>query len=393
MNRNVFERIEKKLKPDKALIDEVLAKAEKISKTKGAAPGMTFEHKESPTITTASAQRSVTASVKNQLGLVLSSAAALALIVAMTVFFGANKDIHSGENAPRVSAVVSDNELSDNAHDMFTTDDEQVQNSFADNTDENDQQWTERPDIQHNEYDEWLPDTEYDEDGNAFSKAIALGSPTDEYASFELNGKLYHFACGNYGEIYSMLDEGYISRNNIPNSSYIGEKMATVKISSQYTDIRPNASAEIYSLKYTDPDYLAAVRFIDQNDDPRYYLYAVTERSYDSFAELLHALNIEKCAFDGQAINRRSGEYAFIDDESVLVQKILSLDGERADNAHGEMAWETILDTPLYGGSLSFKWYTEGYVIVNAFGAEKTYAIGKETVEEIAQYINNNGHN
>lgn len=56
------------------------------------------------------------------------------------------------------------------------------------------------------------------------------------------------------------------------------------------------------------------------------------------------------------------------------------------------MAWQTFLDAPLYGGSLSFKWYPEGYVTVNAFGMEKTYDIGEDAAAEIIDYINVNSH-
>ena len=240
---------------------------------------------------------------------------------------------------------------------------------------------------------EWFPDSGNDypvtaEEGDGYQQAGVLALPTEEYREIALDGQTYHFACGDYGEIW----EFYIGSNNIPNSSYIGEYITTVDAASLYGDIRPNTQAEIYSLKYADSSFMVAAKFPNFNNDQRYYLFANTEKYYGSFSELIYALNMDKYTFNGQAINVYDNTKKYIDDDSELTQLFLSADGELTDTAYGETAWKTYLDAPMYGASVNFTCYSEGYIAVNVFGNTAVYNAGTAVTDSITSYINNNSH-
>lgn len=241
--------------------------------------------------------------------------------------------------------------------------------------------------------DKWFPDAGFDYsmtsgEDDGYQQAAVLALPIEEYRDIEMNGINYHFACGDYGDIW----ESYIGSNNIPNSSYIDEYITTVDAASLYGDIRPNTQAEIYSLKYADTDFLLAVRFPNFNNDQRYYLFANMEKTYETLTELMYALNIDRYTFNGQAINVYDGMTKYINDDSELTQMLFSADGELTDTAYGEAAWKTYLDTPMYGASVNFTCYSEGYIAVNVFGNEMVYNVGTDTTSQITGYINENSH-
>ena len=408
MKRDVFERIEKKLEPEDALVAKVLERAEELVKDEN----------------TPVSNRNT---ISFRYGLVISSVAALTLIVGVTAFLGTNlniddsssdvsvlehaestkdtsssndrKETQKSDSSSDITETINEDEDSqkDEEPEASSSEMEETENSEVENIQEDEHPKDISPEIKEtenidSEREAWYPDRE----GEFYTEVTALALPTSEYISFELNGKTYRFACGTYGEIYSLIDHSYLGGTNIPNDSYVDELIAYSDISSLYGDIRPDAPVEVYSLKYVDSDYLVAVKFMDFNNDQRYYLYADTEYTYDSFSDLIYALNMEKCAFDGQAINRRTEPYciSLIDHQTELIQMLLELDGNLTDTAYGDMAWETFLDAPLYGGSLSFKWYASGYVTVNAFGYEyeKTYDIGADAAIRIIDYIDANSY-
>ena len=73
---------------------------------------------------------------------------------------------------------------------------------------------------------------------------------------------------------------------------------------------------------------------------------------------------------------------------SELAQLIISADGVPADTAYGEAQWKTYLDAPMYGASVNFTCYSEGYIAVNYFGNTAVYNVGTDTTSRITEYIN-----
>ena len=71
-----------------------------------------------------------------------------------------------------------------------------------------------------------------------------------------------------------------------------------------------------------------------------------------------------------------------------MAQLILSADGELTDTAYGEAAWKTYLDAPIYGASVNFTCYSEGYIAVNYFGNTAVYNVGTDTTSRITEYSN-----
>ena len=381
MKRDVFERIEKQLEPDDTLIESVINKAKSMEKAGTHPP-----------------KKGISMLCK----IIGSSAAAVLLLIGVVSIINSKSgNIRPNIDTPDVisyniattsvtpeetSAVVTQNTTVSSKSNTTKKKAATLQTTTVVTTQT---EPVTEPVVQDDGRSQWSPDPNRDYYGaDSDGSAAALAAPTGDYRSFEKDGSTFNFACGNYGEIY----ENYTDGMNIPNNSYIGEYMATAAINSIYGDLLPATSGEIYSLKYIDPDYLAAVKFPYYNDDPRYYLFANTNKTYNSFSELLYALNIERCTFDGRAINKYNDTTQIIDNDSELVQQILSIDGSLTDTAYGEPSWRTYLDIPLYGASLSFTWYSDGYVTVNAFGSEVVYEIGSEMASQIINYIDNTGY-
>ena len=387
MKDNDYRRIENQLEPDDRLVRNVINKASELSANSVMAEDYLRDHDVSETIT-----------VKHNSAYkyILSAAAALALVFGVGAYMRSNNAVKT--HLPDASSVEEKvAEVTESTPETVIADDApsteslaEVTESTADKTESiADESEAEIPDDGRSE---WRPDKTADsfENGNGNGEVSALARATEEYRSFEMNGKTYYSAWGNYGEIY---DETYILGNNILNNSYIDELIANVDVDSMFADIgRPAAQAEVYSLKYADPDYYAAVRFIDVNGDERFYLFADNSRSFDTLAEHLLALNTDIYTFDGTAIIRRNGVRSFIDDDSTLKEMLLSADGEKTDTAYGETGCEIFLDTPAYGGSVGYTVYSDGYIAVNAFGSESVYNVGTETTAQMISYVNENCH-
>ena len=394
MKDNDYKRIENQLEPDDRLVRNVIVKASELSANSVMAEDYLRDHDVPETIT-----------VKHNSAYkyILSAVAALALVFGVGAYMRSNNAVKT--HLPDASSVEEKvAEVTESTPETVITDDAPSTESVAEVTESKvdiiestadktesiaDESEAEIPDDGRSE---WRPDKTADslESGNGNGEVAALAHATEEYRSFEMNGKTYYSAWGNYGEIY---DETFILGNNILNSSYIDELIANVDVDSMFADIgRPAAQAEVYSLKYADPDYYAAVRFIDVNGDERFYLFADNSRSFDTLAEHLLALNTDIYTFDGTAIIRRNGVRYFIDEDSTLKEMILSADGEKTDTAYGEAGCEIFLDTPAYGGSVGYTVYSDGYIAINAFGSESVYNVGTETTAQMISYVNENCH-
>ncbi|MBO4866678.1 MAG: hypothetical protein J5582_08925 [Ruminococcus sp.] len=387
MKDNDFRRIENQLEPDDRLVRNVIDKASELSANSEMAEDYLKSHDVTETIT-----------VKHNrvYRYVLSAAAALALVLGAGIYIRSNNAVkthtHDASSTEENAAVVTDS-----TPETSVTENVPVSESIAEAVEST----VDTPDsvadeseseIKDDGRSEWKPDRTADsfENENGNGQAAVLAPATDEYRSFEMNGKTYYFACGNKGEIY---DPEHMIRNNIPNISYINEFLTNAEVPSTFGDIRPSAQAEVYSLQFADPGYLVAVRFIDVNGDERYYLFADMDHSFDTLEEHLLALNIDIYTFDGTAIIRRDGVRSFIDDDSTLKEMLLSANGEKTDTAYGEALCEIYLDTPIYGGSVGYTVYSDGYIgVVNGFGSESIYKVGTETTAQIASYINEKCH-
>ncbi len=407
MKKNDFERIEKRLSPDDKLIQSVMEKAEMFSAEPEKAQEYLKEHdiSEKPAIKHTGRYA------------VIAAAAALVLVFGVTAFIKSSDnsiktDRTAISKADSMIEAVSKAESKANST-PSTAEESSVSDidslapaennavSEAEQKEEKNEEISKadnstselEPETVDDGRAEWFPDAGNDypvtaEEGDGYQQAVVLELPIDEYIDLELDGVNYHFACGDYGEIW----EFYIGSNNIPNSSYIGEYITTVDASSLYGDIRPNTQAEIYSLKYADSGFMVAAKFPNFNNDQRYYLFANTEKYYGSFSELIYALNMDKYTFNGQAINVYDGMTKYVDDDSELTQLFLSADGELTDTAYGEVQWTTYLDAPMYGASVNFTCYSEGYIAVNVFGNTAVYNVGTAVTDSITSYINNNSH-
>ena len=407
MKKNDFERIEKQLSPDDKLIQSVLEKAEMFSAEPEKAQEYLREHdiSEKPAIKHTGRYA------------VIAAAAALVLVFGVTAFIKSSDnsiktDRTAVSKADSMIEAVSKAESKANST-PSTAEESSVSDidslapaennavSEAEQKEEKNEEISKadnstselEPETVDDGRAEWFPDAGNDypvtaEEGDGYQQAVVLELPIDEYIDLELDGVNYHFACGDYGEIW----EFYIGSSNIPNSSYIGEYITTVDAASLYGDIRPNTQAEIYSLKYADSGFMVAAKFPNFNNDQRYYLFANTEKYYGSFSELIYALNMDKYTFNGQAINVYDGMTKYVDDDSELTQLFLSADGELTDTAYGEVQWTTYLDAPMYGASVNFTCYSEGYIAVNVFGNTAVYNVGTAVTDSITSYINNNSH-
>ncbi|SFB89350.1 hypothetical protein [Ruminococcus albus] len=394
MKDNDFRRIENQLEPDDRLVRYVIDKASQLSANSEMAEDYLKSHDVSDTIT-----------VKHNrvYRYVLSAAAALALVFGAGIYIRSNNAVktHTLDVSSSVDSVV---EVTDSTAEAAVAENVSVSESIAealeskvdipDSTLDTPARVADEDEaeIRDDGRSEWKPDRTADsfETKNGNGQAAVLAPATDEYRSFEMNDTTYYFACGNKGEIY---DPEQMIGNNIPNISYINEFLKNVEVPSMFGDIRPSAQAEVYSLQFADPNYIVAVRFIDVNGDERYYLFADMDHSFDTLEEHLLALNIDIYTFDGTAIIRRDGVRSFVDDDSTLKEMLLSSNGEKTDTAYGEALCEIFLDTPIYGGSVGYTVYSDGYIgVVNGFGSESIYNVGTETTAQMVSYINENCH-
>ena len=407
MKKNNYKRIESQLSPDEKLIRSVMDKAESFSAEPEKAQAYLQEHdiSEKPAIKHTGRYA------------IVATAAALVLVFGVTAFIRSNDNsIKTDRTAvskadsliETVSEAENKAESTSSAAEVSSVSEKEstapVENNAASEAEQKEEKNEEisKPDNSPSEPEpkaaddgraEWFPDAGNDypvtaEEGGGYQQAGVLALPIEEYRDIELNGINYHFACGDYGEIW----EFYIGSGNIPNSSYIGDFITTVDAASLYGDIRPNTTAEVYSLKYAPSDFMVAVKFPYFNNDQRYYLFANTQKTYDGFVDLMTVLNMDKYTFNGQAINVYNGTTKYIDDDSELAQLIISADGVPADTAYGEAQWKTYLDTPMYGASVNFTCYSEGYIAVNYFGNTAVYNVGTDVTDSITNYINNNSH-
>lgn len=398
MKKNNYKRIESQLSPDEKLIRSVMDKAESFSAEPEKAQAYLQEHdiSEKPAIKHTGRYA------------IVAAAAALVLAFGVAAFVRQGDDSiktdpsaasETGSKPDVASSVnditsISEKESAAPAETSAPRADVSAAEKEAEGHAETAPELPEDDDTVYTDgREDWFPDAGYDypvtaEDGDGYQQAGVLALPTEEYVDIELDGVNYHFACGDYGEIW----EFYIGSGNIPNSSYIGEFITTVDAASLYGDIRPNTTAEVYSLKYVPSDFMVAVKFPYFNNDQRYYLFANTQKTYDGFVDLMTVLNMDKYTFNGQAINVYNGTTKYIDDDSELAQLIISADGVPADTAYGEAQWKTYLDTPMYGASVNFTCYSEGYIAVNYFGNTAVYNVGTDVTDSITNYINNNSH-
>ncbi|MCR5540842.1 MAG: hypothetical protein K6F71_08520 [Ruminococcus sp.] len=394
MTKNDLKRIENQLEPDDKLVQNVIEKAVQFSANSEMAKDYLKSHDVSDTIT-----------VKHNRGYryILSASAALALVFGAGAYMRSNNVVKthtSDASSTEENAAV----VTDSTPETSVTENVPVSESITEaveskvdipdstlDTPDNVADESES-EIKDDGRSEWKPDRTADsfETENGNGQAAVLAPATDEYRSFEMNDTTYYFACGNKGEIY---DPEHMIGNNIPNISYINEFLTNAEVLSMFGDIRPSAQAEVYSLQFADPGYLVAVRFIDVNGDERYYLFADMDHSFDTLEEHLLALNIDIYTFDGTAIIRRDGVRSFVDDDSTLKEMLLSANGEKTDTAYGEALCEIFLDTPIYGGSVGYTVYSDGYIgVVNGFGSESIYNVGTETTAQMVSYINENCH-
>ncbi|WP_295154689.1 hypothetical protein [uncultured Ruminococcus sp.] len=386
MKDNDYKRIEDQLDPDDRLVQNVMDKAAQFSANSALEEEYLKEH---------DVPDAVKVRRSNGYRYMLSTAAAVALVLGVNVYIHSNSPVKPREpetasaekTAEDVTESTTETEFTENAPSAEIPADETE--STADTPESNaDDSAVENIGIGRLE---WKPDRTADsfETESGDGQAAVLAPAADLYRSFELNGKTYQFACGSYGEIYDDPIVGY----NIPNDSYICEFLTNVEVPSMFGDSLPSAQAEVYNLMFADPNYLVAVRFIDVNGDDRYYLFADMDHSFDTLKEHLIALNIDIYTFDGTAIIRRDGVRSFIDDDTELKEMLLSADGEKTDTACGEAVCEIYLDTPLYGGSVGYTVYSDGYIsVINGFGSESVYDVGTETTSQLIEYINENAH-
>lgn len=408
MKKNDYERIESQLSPDDKLIRSVMDKAESFSAEPEKAQAFLQEHDiiEKPAIKHTGRYA------------VIAAAAALVLVFGATAFIKSSDDSiktdrtavskaeskaeakpkpepeSKADTASSVTEVSSVSEKESAAPVETSAPNNEVSQAEAQTTQKTETETSlELPEDDDTKYtdgrEEWFPDAGNDypvtaDEGDGYQQAGVLALPIEEYRDIELNGINYHFACGDYGEIW----EFYIGSSNIPNSSYIGDFIDYVDAASLYGDIRPNTQAEVYSLKYVPSDFMVAVKFPNFNNDQRYYLFANLNKTYDGYVDLMIVLNMDKYTFNGQAINVYDGTKKYIDDDSELAQLIISADGVPADTAYGEAQWKTYLDAPMYGASVNFTCYSEGYIAVNYFGNTAVYNVGTDTTSRITEYIN-----
>ena len=404
MKKNNYKRIESQLSPDEKLINSVMDKAKEFSAEPEQAQAYLQEHdiSERPAIKHTGRYA------------IVAAAAALVLAFGVAAFVRQGDDsiktdpsavseaeteaVSKAESkadvASSVNEIASISEKESAAPAETSAPSAEISQAEVQTTQETAPELPENGDTAYTDgREDWFPDAGYDypvtsEEGGGYQQAGVLALPTEEYVDIELDGVNYHFACGDYGEIW----EFYIGSGNIPNSSYIGDFITTVDAASLYGDIRPNTTAEVYSLKYAPSDFMIAVNFPNFNNDQRYYLFANTRKTYDGFVDLMTVLNMDKYTFNGQAINVYNGTTKYIDDDSELAQLIISADGVPADTAYGEAQWKTYLDTPMYGASVNFTCYSEGYIAVNYFGNTAAYNVGTDVTDSITNYINENSH-
>lgn len=407
MNKNDYRRIERQLSPDDKLVRSVMEKAEMFSAEPEKAGEYLREHDiiEKPAIKHTGRYAAIAA------------AAALVMVFGVTAFIKSSDDSiktdptavskadslmetvseaeSKADTASSVTEVssVSEKESAAPVETSATSQVEQKEEKNQEISKPDSSPAQPEPKAVDDGRAEWFPDAGNDypvtaEEGGGDQQAAVLALPIEEYRDIELNGINYHFACGDYGEIW----EFYIGSGNIPNSSYIGDFIDYVDAASLYGDIRPNTQAEVYSLKYVPSDFMVAAKFPNFNNDQRYYLFANTEKYYGSFSELMYALNMDKYTFNGQAINVYDGMTKYVDDDSELAQLFLSADGELADTPYGEAQWKTYLDAPMYGASVNFTCYSDGYIAVNYFGNTAVYNVGTTVTDSITNYINDNSH-
>lgn len=385
MKKDDFKRIERQLEPDDKLIQSVMDMAEQISND--------------PKMLDAYLKQNDDVKQKNfnKYAFILSAAVAFLLVFGTAVYFRNNsnriKTDQSITSKPENETLISSEQdnSSCNSDESMTATQTESKEEITEGLKPTAESLTEtKEEIIDDGRAEWFPDPAAENYGESTgdAEAAVFAAPVDEFIEFELNGETYHFACGNYGEIYEL----YNGSKNIPNRSYIDEFITTVEIPSLYGDIRPNNIAEVYSLKYADTNFMLAVKFPNFNKNQRYYLFANIDKTYKTFAELMYALNIDKYTFNGQAINVYNDVTKYIDDDDELTQMLLSADGEFTDTVYGEVAWKTYLDTPMYGGSVSFTCYSDGYLAANVFGSELVYNVGTDTTSKITSYINENSH-
>ena len=412
MKKNDYKRIERQLSPDDELVRSVMDKAEIFSAEPEKAREYLREHDiiEKPAIKHTSRYA------------VIAAAAALVLVFGAAAFLrsgddsiktdptAASKAASKAEAKPQpepeskadtassVNEVTSVSEKESTAPVDTSAPNNEVSQAEVQTTQRTETETSpELPEDDDTKYtdgrEDWFPDAGNDypvtaDEGDGYQQAVVLELPIDEYIDLELDGVNYHFACGDYGEIW----EFYIGSSNIPNSSYIGDFIDYVDAASLYGDIRPNTQAEVYSLKYVPSDFMVAVKFPNFNNDQRYYLFANLSKTYDGYVDLMTVLNMDKYTFNGQAINVYDGTKKYIDDDSELAQLIISADGVPADTAYGQAQWKTYLDAPMYGASVNFTCYSEGYIAVNYFGNTAVYNVGNDTTDSITNYINDNSH-
>ena len=303
MKKTDYERIESQLSPDDKLIRSVMDKAESFSAEPEKAQAFLQEHdvSERPAIKHTSRYA------------VIAAAAALVLIFGAAAFLRSGDDSiktdptaaskaeskaeakpkpeSKADTASSVNEVSSVTEKESAAPVETSAPNNEVSQAEVQTTQRTETETSpELPKDDDTKYtdgrEDWFPDAGNDypvtaDEGDGYQQAVVLELPIDEYIDLELDGVNYHFACGDYGEIW----EFYIGSSNIPNSSYIGDYITTVEAASLYGDIRPNTQAEIYSLKYADTDFLLAVKFPNFNNDQRYYLFANPGKTYDTFGE------------------------------------------------------------------------------------------------------------
>lgn len=414
MKTEIFKSIQSQLEPDETVIAELLSKAEKLNEKRIDQETDKVQKENITADKNNQYECSNNTKLRGRYTLIFSTAAAALIVVGLTVFLTMNKDLNHEINNSEPAYFFSSDSFNESSYtavpvtystsreDSMTDMPESKYNEENSSLAYTDSQNDESEISDDSRFDEekaaWFPDPEPEGYGNNFSypepdengniKAIAKieNMPTDEYQSFEYNDMMFDCVNEYYGADAVYID--YSCGRNIPNPSYVDRSIGYVSMVSDRND--SSVEAEIYKLKYIDENYIVGVKF---EDNPRYFLYANKSYSYDSFAEFTQAINFEKCALGGEVFNRDNYyNFAYIDDETELVQLILSLDGEKTEYNSDVNVWESFLNAPLYGGGISFKWYPDGYVKVNTFGVENTYNIGRESAVEIIDYINNNSH-
>lgn len=388
MKRERFERIERQFAPSDELVEQVLAKAEKLS-----AGEVTEKPMEGGIFMKNNIIR------KKRTIPIVTAAASLVLVFCGAACFGKmgteKPEVSPHENASESMTVTQkQEEQAENKEKESTadkTESKQASSSAGEPKDESETKSREWVFLTEEGKDAaWHPDA--GEDGSA--EAAVRNIDAEVYTNFELDGRGYHYVTGK-GENYSELYEDYTFNRNIPNDSYIGEYLAHIDMVPWFGDVELTKGAEVYSLRNIDSDHLLAVKF---DGSELYYLYAADSFAADSFESFTEAVQLRAVTFGGECVNRSQTyhasreQYLMIDDSTEFNELVFSLSGELVSQPTGEMAWQTFLDVPLFGGSLSFKWYADGYVTVNAFGNEATYNIGADAAGQIIDHISANGH-